>query len=71
MAGTRRSKKDLLGSIKKIRVKNNDLWMEILAIALECNPIATKQIIKDIATNDTAVALTLGAIAYYATNDPD
>lgn len=41
--------------ISKIRVKNNDLWMQILEIALRSAPDATKAVLAQIKRNDTAV----------------
>lgn len=63
MANNGRTKADLLEAMTKIRVKNNDLWMNILAIALEANPNATKEIINLIAQNDAKVVHKLRGLA--------
>jgi hypothetical protein len=44
-----------LKEIAKIRVKNNDLWMKILDIALRSNPQETKSVLCQIRRNDVAV----------------
>lgn len=43
--------------IKKIRVTNNDLWMEIVDIALHYAPKETKRVMAKIAMNDADVTL--------------
>lgn len=53
--GLRPSEADSLLRIREIRVRNNDSWMNILAIALASSPDLTKAIIRDIIINDTKV----------------
>lgn len=48
--------------IKKIRVKNNDLWMEILDIALRHAPEETKELLANIRLNDSDVTSMMGDI---------
>jgi len=42
--------------IEHIRTRNNSLWMELLKIALEYAPVKTKEVLKQINENDTAVS---------------
>jgi hypothetical protein len=44
-----------LEEVKAIRVKNNDLWMRILEVALESNPERTKKIMRKINENDEKI----------------
>ena len=53
---------DLLGRLKDIRVNNNDLWMQILEIALESDPIKTKRVMQQVADNDRSVVQTFLAL---------
>lgn len=46
---------DILDDVKSIRARNNDLWMKIVAVALKADPIATKRLMRNIATNDRMV----------------
>lgn len=55
MAVNGRSEEDMLDSVKQIRVRNNDLWMGILAIAFKADPEGTKELMKAIAMNDAAI----------------
>ena len=52
----------ILEKVTKIRVKNNDLWMEILRIAINEHPVATRMIIKKIRKNDREVTKWLGKL---------
>ena len=63
MARNGRTDGDLLESITDIRVRNNDLWMSIMAIALEANPKATKYLIRKIARNDSEITMEMRAIS--------
>ena len=53
---------DALKEIKKTRARNNDLWMEILDVALRCSPVVTKRILAQINANDQAVSSLLKEI---------
>jgi hypothetical protein len=55
--------KDILTEISRIRVKNNDLWMKILKIALKKAPKATKRLLKRITANDKEVSSLTGALS--------
>lgn len=44
-----------LKEIKEIRVHNNDLWMEILAVALKYQRQTTKALIEKIRENDKKI----------------
>lgn len=63
MAVNGRSEEDMLDSVTQIRVRNNDLWMGILAIALKADPETTKELIKAIAKNDAAITVEMMGIA--------
>jgi hypothetical protein len=56
--------RDEFKEIRKIRVQNNDLWMEILDIALRHAPTETKKVLKSIRANDLLVTQHLGDIVY-------
>lgn len=47
--------RDELKLIKKIRATNNDLWMQIVDIALRHAPDETKKVMMQIADNDVGV----------------
>jgi hypothetical protein len=47
--------KAALSHIKQIRVSNNDLWMEVLEIALKHAPGETKLLLAKIRSNDLLV----------------
>ena len=68
MARNGRTDEDMLDYITEIRVRNNDLWMSIMAIALEANPKATKALIREIAINDSEVTVAMRGIADGADN---
>ena len=51
-----------LRSIKDIRMRNNDLWMKVLEIALKSAPEETKEILRMIKNNDEAVSHFLGEL---------
>ena len=48
--------------IKDIRMRNNDLWMRVLEIALKNAPEETKEILRMIKNNDEAVSHFLGEL---------
>lgn len=48
--------RDELKEIRKIRVRNNDLWMQILDIALRHAPEETKELLANIRLNDSDVS---------------
>lgn len=58
----RRNTDEALGEIGLIRANNNWLWMQILAIALEAEPKKTREVIKEIRTNDEEVSKWLGKL---------
>jgi len=51
-----------LDIIKDIRAKNNDLWMEILRIALESRQEETRNILRRIKNNDEEISRNVGEI---------
>lgn len=53
-----------LEEIKKIRVRNNDLWLELVDIALKHAPVDAKRILAQISTNDRLVSDYVGDIVY-------
>lgn len=54
--------RDELKEIKKIRVRNNDLWIAVLDIALKHAPEETKEVLTKIRRNDILVAEYVGDI---------
>lgn len=56
------STEDIIGMVAKIRIKNNELWMEILRIAVNEHPIATRMILKNIRLNDKEITKWLGKL---------
>lgn len=70
MVGNGRSEEDLLDHITAIRVRNNDLWMGILSIALQADPVNTKRLMRTISKNDALIASELQAISH-APDDAD
>lgn len=63
MAINGRSEEDMLDHVTEIRVRNNDLWMGILAIALKADPEHTKELMKAIAKNDADITMEMMGIA--------
>lgn len=51
-----------LEEIKKIRVRNNDFWLEVLNIALTHAPEETKEVMQGIRRNDILIAGYVGDI---------
>ncbi len=51
-----------LEEIKKIRVRNNDLWMSVLDIALKHAPDETKKLLAKIRLHDMMVSQYMGDI---------
>lgn len=51
-----------LTAIKDVRAKNNDLWMEILRIALEARPQETKNVLRQIKNNDKEISRNAGEL---------
>lgn len=45
----------LINEIEKVRANNNVLWMNIVRIAMELDPIRTKKILYDITQNDQTI----------------
>jgi hypothetical protein len=48
---------EIIEKISDIRVRNNRLWMELLKIAMQADPVRAKPILRDITHNDHAVTL--------------
>lgn len=46
----------IIDEIKKIREKNNSLWMEILRIALKNTPDQTRDVLQKINKNDRKIS---------------
>lgn len=63
MAVNGKSQEDMLDHVTEIRVRNNDLWMGILGIALKADPINTKMLMRAIAKNDAEVTEEMEGIA--------
>ena len=49
--------------IEDVRQHNNELWMQILRIALVANPKDTKSVLADIRKNDMEISRLTGKIA--------
>lgn len=47
---------EIIDDIEMIRAQNNTLWMNILRIALEKDPGQTKDILREINENDSAIS---------------
>lgn len=45
-----------LREVAKIRVKNNELWMKILELAVEARPRRAKELIREITENDRRIS---------------
>lgn len=54
--------KEQLQEIRQIRVKNNDLWLSILEIALRRAPDETKEVLNEIRLNDLMITEIVGEI---------
>lgn len=54
---------DIINRISIIRAVNNELWMQLLEIALEAAPEETKKVLRKINTHDSAVAGLLAELA--------
>jgi len=59
---TKLQTKMAISQITKIRVRNNKLWMQLLALAVEARPTKAKAIISKISNNDKEVTLWLSRI---------
>lgn len=53
---------DKVEEIRRIRVMNNDLWLQLLKIALKHAPIETKSVLADIRMNDQAISNLMGEL---------
>jgi predicted transcriptional regulator len=50
---------DLIDQIEAVRRKNNELWMQILRIALTNVPVVTKAVLTEINKNDRKISTLL------------
>lgn len=55
--------REIIETITSIRASNNDVWMRLLAIALESAPNATKAVLREINQNDRKISDLLGELA--------
>ncbi len=46
----------IISNVAEIRRRNNELWMELLALALEARPKKAKALIREITENDRKVS---------------
>jgi hypothetical protein len=53
----------IVGAITTVRARNNDLWMRLLAIAIEAAPDKTKAVLREINENDREISGLLGELA--------
>lgn len=51
--------KTMIQKIKKIRRRNNELWMELLRIALDAAPVESRKVVAEINKNDMEISNTL------------
>ncbi len=54
---------EIVGQIESVRRENNELWMNILCIALENAPKETKAVLSKINKNDKQISKLLGKLA--------
>lgn len=54
---------EIIDQIGYIRHRNNDLWMRLLAIAVEEAPTEAKNVLREITTNDRAISDLIGSLA--------
>lgn len=57
-------KNETINQIEWVRVDNNKLWMEILRIAMDSSPIATKKVLAKIRKNDQQISELMGMLAH-------
>lgn len=54
---------DLIDRIEEIRTRNNSVWMNLVRLALECEPGRTKELLRQIEEYDSAVTSLLRELA--------
>lgn len=54
---------DQLNEVRLMRAQNNDLWMRIVAIALEHAPEEVKPVMREIESRDRAITAIWGILA--------
>lgn len=59
MQKSKKYEMNILTKVRNIRTKNNKLWMDLLALAMECAPDKARNIIKKITENDKKISQTL------------
>lgn len=59
---TKLQTKTAIAQIERIRVRNNKLWMQLLRIALESNPIKSREVVTKISKNDREITKWLSRI---------
>lgn len=47
---------EIIDEIQAVRIKNNQLWMDILRAAMSSAPVETKDIMKQIRQNDLRIS---------------
>ncbi len=50
------SSDDIIDLVRKIRVNNNDLWMDILKLAYNLDPDEVRGLLHDIENNDKEIS---------------
>ena len=53
----------IINSIEDIRRVNNNLWMDVLRIAMAADPKATKTVLRSINENDSEIGYLLAELA--------
>ena len=54
---------EIIGQISAIRVKNNQVWMRLLQLAIRAAPSETKALIAEINENDKAVSALISELS--------
>lgn len=52
---TKLQTKTAIAHIERIRVRNNRLWMRLLRIAMEADPVRSREVINKISENDKEI----------------
>lgn len=62
LAMTKLQTKMAISQIERIRVRNNRLWVQLLRIAVESQPVRAREVITKISKNDREITKWLGRI---------
>lgn len=59
---TKLQTKMAITQIERIRVRNNRLWMQLLRIAIEADPVRSREVVTKISKNDREITKWLSRI---------